>query len=202
MLGLLHFLAYFAVKVSVLDHHFHMDYVSKDALVIRGGSNMKKRKRCQIQTPQEPPKDKPGKMKSHLGEELCYEFAWGTYSPQRVQQLAQLACQDMDALCVTSKGSSSGTVLGGTSKDPSSATVLGGTSKGHSSGTVLGGTSKDPSSGTSKDPYIELRQLSAIGTCGKHSQNCHRDLMNILEDKSMLPMPHKLAVDMSPSLAF
>jgi hypothetical protein len=193
-----------------------MDYVAKDALVIRGGGKMKKRKRCQIQTPKEPPKDKHGKMKSHLGEELCYQFAWGTYSPQRVQKLAQLACQDID-LCITSKdpssatvlggtvlgGHSSGTVLGATSKDPSSATVLGGTVLGgHSSGTVLGATSKDPSRVTSKDPHIELRQLSAIGYCGKHSNNCHRDLMNILEEKSMMPMPHKLAVEMSPSLAF
>ena len=216
MPGLLHFLVYFAVKLGVLEYHFHMDYVSKDALVIRGGSKMKKRKRCQIQTPKEPPKeppkDKPGKMKSHLGEELCYQFAWGTYSPQKVQQLAHLAIQDYDLLGVASTDPSSATVLGGTSKSHSSGTVLGGTSEDPSSGTVRGctskgpsiasGTSKHPSSGTSKDPYIELRQLSAIGTCGRHSNNCHRDLMNILEDKSMLPMPHNLAVDMSPSLAF
>ena len=192
-----------------------MDNISEHALVIKGGSKMKKRKRYQMQNAKETPKDKHGKMKSHLGEELCYQFAWGTYTPQRVQQLAHLSCQDID-LCITSKdpssatvlggtvlgGHSSGTVLGATSKDPSSATVMGG----HSSGTVMGGhssgTSKDPSRVTSKDPYIELRQLSAIGACGKHSQNCHRDLMKILEEKSMMPMPHKLAVKMSPSLAF
>jgi len=180
-------------------------------------------------------------MSSHLGEELCYQFAWGTYSPQKVQKLAHLACQDIDVLCGTSKdlpsgtvlgatstatssatvlsgilsGHSSGTVLGGTSTDPfsgtvlgctstghSSGTVLGDTSTGHSSGTVLGDTSTGHSSDTSKDPHIELRQLSAIGACGKHSNNCHRDLMNILEEKSMMPMPHKLAVEMSSSLAF
>ena len=165
-----------------------MDNISEHALVIKGGSKMKKRKRDQIQNPKETPKGH-FKMKSHLGEELCYQFAWGTYTPQRVQQLAHLSCQDID-LCITSKDPSSATVLGGT--------VLGG----HSSGTVLGATSKDPSRVASKDPYIELRQLSAIGACGKHSQNCHRDLMKILEEKSMMPMPHKLAVKMSPSLAF
>ena len=153
---------------------------------------MRKRKRDQIQTPKEPPKDKHGKMKSHLGEELCHQFSWGQHSPQKVQHLAQLACKDMDD------------VLGGTSKDPSSG-ISSVTSKDPSSGTSSV-ASKHPSSGsssaTSKDPYIKLRQLSAIGTCGKHSNNCHRDLMHILEDESMLPMPHKLAVDMSPSLAF
>ena len=183
-----------------------MEYVNKDALVIRGGKHMKKRKICQLQTHKEPPKDKHGKMSSALGEELCYQFAWGSYSPQKVQKLAQLAIQDMDVLSGTSKSHSSGTVLSGTARDHSS-----GTSKDHSSGTVLGGTSKSHSigtssatfsSGTSKEPYIELRQLSAIGTFGKHGNNCHRDLMNILEMKSMMPMPHKLAVNMSPSIAF
>ena len=195
-----------------------MEYVSKDSLVIRGGKHMKKRKICQLQTHKEPPKDKHGKMSSALGEELCYQFAWGSYSPQKVQQLAQLAIQDMDVLGVASTGPSSATLLGGTSKSHSSGTVLSGTardhssgtSKDHSSGTVLGGTSKShsigtssaTSSGTSKEPYIELRQLSAIGTSGKHSNNCHRDLMNILEVKSLMPFSHKLTVAMSSSLSF
>ena len=71
-----HFLAHFAVKLSVLDHHlqytcetsfkyiastFHMDYISKDALVIRAGSKMRKRKKDTIQTPKETPKDKHSK---------------------------------------------------------------------------------------------------------------------------------------------
>ena len=211
MLVIFRFLAHFAVKYTCetpckYTSFVNMEYVSKDALVIRGGKHMKKRKRCQLQTHKEPPKDKHGKMSSALGEELCYQFAWGSYSPQKVQQLAQLAIQDMDVLGVASKSHSSGTVLSGTARDHSS-----GTSKDHSSGTVLGGTSKSHSigtssatfsSGTSAEPYIELRQLSAIGTCGKHSNNCHRDLMNILEIRSMMPMPHKLAVAMSPSLSF
>ena len=216
MLVIFRFLAHFAVKYTCetpYKYTCETPFMEYNALVIRGGKHMKKRKICQLQTHKEPPKDKHGKMSSALGEELCYQFAWGSYSPQKVQQLAQLAIQDMDVLGVASTGPSSATLLAGSSKSHSSATVISGTSRDHSSGTCKdhsSGTSKSHSSGTSsatssatsKDPYIELRQLSAIGTCGKHSNNCHRDLMNILEMKSLMPISHKLTVAMSLSLSF
>ena len=198
MLVIFRFLAHFAVKYTCETPYKYTSFVNMeyDALVIRGGKHMKKRKRCQLQTHKEPPKDKHGKMSSALGEELCYQFAWGSYSPQKVQQLAQLAIQDMGVLGVASTGPCSATLLAGSSKSHSSATVISGTS----SATLLAGSSS--SSATSKEPYIELRQLSAIGSCGKHSNNCHRDLMNILEMKSLMPFSHKLTVAMSSSLSF
>ena len=216
MLVIFRFLAHFAVKLNVLDHHLqytcetsfkytsfvHMEYVSKDSLVFRGGCKQRKRKRSETLTPKEPPKYEHSKMSSALGEELCYQFAWGSYSPQKVQQLAQLAIQDMDVLGVASTGPSSATPLAGSSKSHSSATVISGTS----SATLLAGSSSAASSATSsatsKGPYSELKKLSEIGTSGKHSNNCHRDLMNILEMKSLMPFSHKLTVDMSSSLSF
>lgn len=220
---LLRFLGFFAVKLSVLDHHLQytcetsfkctastylkMACVSKDGLVFKGGSKQKKRKRDETLTPKAPPKAVHSKMSSALGEELCYQFAWGSYSPQKVQQLAQLAIQDIDVLATASTGPSSATLLAGSSKSHSSATVISGTSSATLLGaTLLAGSSSATSSATSsltsKEPYIELRQLSAMGSCGKHSQNCHRDLMAILEMKSLMPMPEKLSVAMSPSLSF
>ena len=87
---------------------------------------------------------------SLLEDHLVSQWAWGKYSPQEIQLLANLAKRDMEAM----------------------------------------GVSKVQSS---------LASLASMGSSGKHANNCHRDLMKLVNDKSWLPQPLQVVMPFKPA---